>query len=140
MNAVPLFFHPTIKYLTVLLAVLLNPQHPNNSIGEPVPFHATYWHDVMPYSHIGRYTNRQRMLDDLQKNVLPGKTRSEIIATLGTSEKNELNRYRKNPDVDTDLVYFLGKQRDKNSGYMSEYLCIYVDESGNYARSVIIGW
>ena len=67
--------------------------------------------------------NRYELVDDLTDNILPGKSRTEIIELLG--KPNEY--YFK----DADLVYRLGMERS----YMaidSEWILIYLNENGIY--------
>ena len=63
-------------------------------------------------------TARQKMLKDLVKKILPGKSRDEIMKLLGpsTQTSNFRGKY--------DLIYVLGPQRDIGIDY--EWLLIYL--------------
>lgn len=139
MNAIPVFMHPTLKYLTILFSVLLNPRQAEPTTDNALAFNGHFWKEVGVYSHAKRYTNRQRMLKDLQERELPGKSRSEIRALLGSGEKQMLSSYDREEIGDASFVYFLGKTSKSLFGPEShEWLCIYVDEEGVFSRSVVI--
>lgn len=153
MSATPVFLLPTIRYLTVLFTVLLNPHQPKPQESNLLAFDASYWCLVSPSRHAKRYTNRQRMLADLRQQVLPGKSLNEIEAILGADERRFFthvgDRYKiktaseiideRDYELKADLVYFLGKTTKSRFGPEThEWLCIYVDMSGMYERSEII--
>ncbi|MFC1617252.1 hypothetical protein ACFL2K_03430 [Candidatus Margulisiibacteriota bacterium] len=79
------------------------------------------------------YKNRQLMLKDLVKKVLPNKNQKEIIAILGTSLKTDYFRY-----FDKDFIYFTGPQRDSFFALDSEWLLIWVDEKGIFKKYQIV--
>lgn len=74
-------------------------------------------------------TVRQKMLGDVVRNVLPHRSRQEIEALLG-------------PSLDTfyaaesgrDLIYLLGRQRNSIFAIDSEWLLIWLDDSGRFER------
>ncbi len=72
-------------------------------------------------------TPRQRMLDDVIENVLPGSTQSEIEALLGESTNTGYFSQSEN-----DLIYVFGAER--GLGVDSEWLLIWFDESGKFER------
>ncbi len=72
-------------------------------------------------------TPRQRMLDDLVENVLPGSTKSEIETLLGASTNT--GYFSKS---ERDLIYVLGMER--GLGVDSEWLLIWFDDLGNFER------
>ena len=72
-------------------------------------------------------TPRQRMLDDVVENILPGSTQSEIEILLG--ESMNTGYFSGN---ERDLIYVLGAER--GFGVDSEWLLIWFDETGNFER------
>ena len=72
-------------------------------------------------------TSRQKMLKDLVENVLPNKSRDEIVHLLGqsTETSNFRGRY--------DLIYVLGPQRDSVFGLDYEWLLIHL-RHGKFKR------
>jgi hypothetical protein len=76
-------------------------------------------------------TLRQRMLDDVLENILPGSTQSEIIALLG--EPTDTGYFFQSG---RDLIYVLGAER--GLGVDSEWLLIWFDNSGNFERYEIV--
>jgi len=66
------------------------------------------------------------------RNVLPGKTRGELEAPLGPSEKTY---YFSN--TGRDPIYPLGFERDTYLGVDSEWLLEWLDGSGHYQRCMI---
>ena len=73
------------------------------------------------------FTPRQRMLDDVIENVLPGSTQSEIEALLGESTNTGYFSLS-----ERNLIYVLGAER--GLGVDSEWLLIWFDESGKFER------
>ena len=77
----------------------------------------------------GDITVRQKMLGDVVNNVLPGRDRQALEAMLG-------------PSLDTpyfagtgrDMIYRLGMERDSLFGVDSEWLLIWLDDSGRFER------
>ena len=77
----------------------------------------------------GDISIRQKMLGDVVKKVLPGRDRSALEDLLG-------------PSLDTpyfagtgrDMIYRLGMERDSMFGIDSEWLLIWLDDSGRFER------
>lgn len=91
--------------------------------------------DYAPYQQ----TLRQRMVDDLTDNILPGSTLGEIEALLGTS-REVTGRWPQEPwkcgTLGTpDLAYYLGP--DRGGSPLGESLLIWLDESGKFECSRI---
>ena len=76
-------------------------------------------------------TPRQRMLEDVVKNVLPGSNQSKIESLLGKSTKTGYFS-----SSERDLIYMLGAER--GLGVDSEWLLIWFDNSGNFERYDIV--
>ena len=74
-------------------------------------------------------TTRQKMLGDVVENILPGKSRNEIIRLLGLSS-DDSNQ--------PTLNYYLGPARGDFSKLHIEFLKIHFSASGNYAKYSII--
>lgn len=71
---------------------------------------------------------RQKMLGDVVENILPGKTRNEIIRELGLSS-DDSNQ--------PALLYYLGPARADFFGVEVEWLNIYFDPSGHYEKYTV---
>lgn len=80
----------------------------------------------------GDVTVRQKMLGDLVKNLLPGRTRAELEAILGPSLDTPYFK-----ESGSDLIYVLGPQRDSFFPIDSEWLLIWVDSSERFERYAI---
>lgn len=76
---------------------------------------------------------RQKMLKDLVKNHLAGKNRAELEAMLGPSMDTEYFR-----SSGRDLIYPLGRERDMSISVDSEWLLIWLDDKGQYARYKVV--
>jgi hypothetical protein len=74
-------------------------------------------------------TNRQKMLGDVVENILPGKSRKEIIRLLGLSSDDS--------DQPT-LLFYLGPARGDSSGVEVEHLRVYLDHSGKFEKCEFI--
>lgn len=70
-------------------------------------------------------TNRQKMLGDVIDNVLPGKSRNEIIKLLGLSS-DDTNQ--------PALLFYLGPARGDSSGVEVERLRVHLGPSGNFEK------
>lgn len=70
-------------------------------------------------------TNRQKMLGDVIDNVLPGKSRNEIIKLLGLSS-DDTNQ--------PALLFYLGPARGDSSGIEVERLRVHLAPSGNFEK------
>jgi hypothetical protein len=94
-------------------------------------FDAAVWNEPgaggMPVPQ--KTTKRQRMLGDLVWNVLPGKSRDEIIALLGQPDSNACKFFHRS---ESDLVYPLGWQRDLVVNLDSEVLRVEFDEENRF--------
>ena len=73
-------------------------------------------------------TERQKMLGDLIENILPGKTRNEVIRLLGLSS-DDSNQ--------PALLYYLGPARGDFYGMEVEWLNIYFGPSGLYEKQKV---
>jgi hypothetical protein len=76
---------------------------------------------------------REQMLKDVVENVLPGKTKQEIVSALGPSLKT--NYFS---SLDKDLIYCLGPERDGFFNIDSEWLLIWLDKDGKFERYMIV--
>ena len=74
-------------------------------------------------------TERQKMLGDAVENILPGKSRNEIIRLLGLSS-DDSNQ--------ATLNYYLGPLRGDFLEIHIEFLKIHFDPSGHYEKYSII--
>lgn len=74
-------------------------------------------------------TTRQKMLGDVVENILPGKSRNEIIRQLGLSS-DDSNQ--------PTLNYYLGPLRGDFSEMHIEFLKVHFDPSGHYEKYSII--
>ena len=83
---------------------------------------STLWSD-------GDITPRQKMLGSAVEQLTPGMTRSEIEALLGPP--TETSYFEASG---RDLVYVTGPERDSFIGVDSEWLLIWLDESGGFER------
>ncbi len=79
-------------------------------------------------------TQRQKMLKDLISNVLPGRSRSEIEALLGPALEGP-----ESSEGEPDLIYRTGPERTGLFGINSEWLLIWLDDSGEYLRCEVEG-
>jgi hypothetical protein len=70
-------------------------------------------------------TVRQKMLGDVVENVLPGKSRNEIIRLLGLSSDDSYQ---------STLLFYLGPARGDSSGIEVEHLRVYLDHSKKYEK------
>ena len=96
-------------------------------------FDPALWHDPNSSKYVdGDITPRQKMLADVVKNVLPGRTRVELEKILGSSLDTP---YFKSEG--RDLIYMLGPQRDSFIAIDSEWLLIWLDKEGRFKRYAI---
>lgn len=95
-------------------------------------FSLEIWQDPNSAQYVSYdLTPRQKMLDDVIRNVLPDGTQSEIEALLGPPTNTG---YFSNSE--RDLIYRLGAER--GWGVDSEWLLIWFDDSGNFVRYTIV--
>jgi len=123
---------PTIS-LTILILFLCAPYLPKflPSGSHLQPFDSDLW--IADDSILVRdgITNRQKMLGDVIDNVLPGKSRNEIISLLGLSS-DDSNQ--------PTLVYYLGPARRDFMGVQAEWLKVYLDPSGHFEKYEFYVW
>jgi hypothetical protein len=94
------------------------------------PFDRAAWnHPRSSDSVEGDITPRQKMLADVVNRVLPGKTRQEIEEKLGASLDSPYFG-----SSGRDLIYVTGPERDSMFAIDSEWLLIWLDESGRFER------
>ena len=92
-------------------------------------FNPEIWQDPSSAAFVpDELTPRQRMLDDLIENILPGSNKDEIEALLGKSLNT--GYFSKS---ERDLIYILGPERSFIA-IDSEWLLIWLDDSGNFER------
>jgi len=93
------------------------------------PFNSESW--IADDSIIARegITARQKMLGDVVKNILPGKSRNEIIRLLGLSSDDSNQK---------TLNYYLGPLRGDSLELHVEFLKIHFDPSGHYKNYSVI--
>lgn len=77
----------------------------------------------------GGISEREKMLKDLVKNILPGKSNGEIIQLLG--EPLDTPYFQ---SIDKDMIYYLGPQRNSYFNIDSEWLLIWLDDSGYFKK------
>ena len=85
-------------------------------------FDADLWRQVSTKVATGAMTARQKMVGDVVKNILPGRSRSEIEELLGPSEEKS----------ETELVYNLGRIRGALFPLGDEWLVITLDASARF--------
>ena len=69
--------------------------------------------------------DRQKMLGDVVENILPGKSRNEIIRLLGLSS-DDSNQ--------PTLLFYLGPARGDSFGVEVEWLKVHLDPSGHFEK------
>lgn len=136
MNAVPVFMHPTLKYLTLLMSVLFNPQAPNPATVEPLAFSGSHWRKVSYFSHYEQYTARQRMIQDVQEKVLPGRPKYEIRGVLGSDESRYMGSSASLQGG--DMAYYLGKVELPSGSFSNQWLVLFFDEKGSCSKTIIV--
>ena len=77
----------------------------------------------------GDISARQKMLGDVVKKVLPGHDRRALEDLLGPSLETPYFA-----DTGRDMIYRLGMERDSMFGVDSEWLLIWLDDSGRFER------
>jgi len=117
---------PTIS-VTILFLYVCSPYMPqflpNGSHLQP--FNSELWIADNSIIVNDGITDRQKMLGDVVENVLPGKSRNEIIRLLGLSSDDS--------DQPT-LLFYLGPARGDSSGIEVEHLRVYLDHSGKFEK------
>jgi outer membrane protein assembly factor BamE (lipoprotein component of BamABCDE complex) len=98
-------------------------------------FNSGIWQDSNSISHIGEeLTQRQRMVDDVVENILPGKNKDEIEALLGKplyTSRNVQNKFYLNYKVGPEFESTILPTEP-------QYLLIFFDDSGNFTEYAII--
>ena len=120
---------PTISF-TILVGFAVAPFMPKflPSGSHMLPFDSEVWiGDHSTESNDG-ITERQKMLGDVVENILPGKTRNDIIRLLGLSSDDSHQ---------PALLYYLGPARGDFIGVEVEWLNIYFDPTGHYEKYVV---
>lgn len=98
----------------------------------PQRFDRAIWQAPRSAEYVPRdVTPRQKMLADVVKNVLPGRTRAELEEMLGPTEKSVVIG-------DHDLVYKLGPVPDFGFAFDSDWLLIWLDKDGRFERHAIM--
>ena len=95
-------------------------------------FDSGIWQDSTSWTRTDDNTARQEMLADLVDIVLVGRTGGEIERLLGPSLDTPYFR-----STSRDMIYYLGPERDALFGLDSEWLLIWLDEDGVFARFAI---
>ena len=117
---------PTIS-LTILIGFLSTPYVPSflPSGSHLQPFNSELWIADDSTLLLEGITNRQKMLGDVVENILPGKSKNEIIRNLGlfSDDSNQ-----------PTLFFYLGPARGDFSGITVEWLKVYLDTSGYFEK------
>jgi hypothetical protein len=117
---------PTIS-LTILILYICSPYMPTflPSGSHLQPFDSELW--IADDSTVMRegINDRQKMLGDVIENILPGKSRNEIIRLLGLSS-DDSNQ--------PTLLFYLGPARGDSSGIAVEWLKVHLGPSGNFEK------
>jgi len=96
-------------------------------------FNAKTWQDPASSEFVrGDITPRQKMLGSVVERLEPSLRRGEIEALLGPSLETPYFA-----SLDRDFIYILGPERDSFFGIDSEWLLIWLDESGRFERYAI---
>jgi hypothetical protein len=119
--------HPIVFVAPLLFLVACHRELPQSSFDRP--FDPVVWQKPESHEGIDPHTPRQRMLADLMRKVLPGKSRTEIEALLGPSLDSPYFRAS-----GRDLIYFLGPERGLIS-IDSEWLLIWLDAQGRFKEA-----
>ena len=92
-------------------------------------FNSETWRSKFSTERDKEISLRERMLNDLVTNVLPGKRKDEIEHLLGPSiESNWFGT------MHSDLMYYMGPERDHFVAIDSEWLLIWLDENKRFER------
>ncbi|MGD9853027.1 MAG: hypothetical protein AB7T38_17400 [Nitrospirales bacterium] len=97
------------------------------------PFDSAIWKSKASTDWNEGISAREQMLKEVIEKILPGKSRQEIESALGPSI--EISYFR---ELDKDLIYYLGPERDGLFNIDSEWLLIWMDEDGNFRRYMIV--
>lgn len=122
-----IIFSTVIGFSVLFLALLARPMKNDNEFDNE--FDSQKW--LAAINEIEIPTTRQRMIDDIRKNVLTlDITAEEIEAIFGKSDTD--SKYQS-----YDFVYYLGPERDSYIAIDSDWLCIMLDEHGHFAQADI---
>lgn len=88
-------------------------------------FDSEQWIDENSTEMRDGINERQKMLGDAVENILPGKSRNEIIRLLGLSS-DDSNQ--------STLLYYLGPARADFFGVEDEWLEVYFDPAGKFEK------
>jgi hypothetical protein len=131
---------PTIS-VTILFLYVCSPYLPkflpNGSYSQP--FNSELWIADDSLLVNEGITNRQKMLGDVVDNVLPGKTKNEIIRNLGLFSNDSGHPLIDDLNQQT-LVFYLGPARRDFKGVSAEWLRIYLDPSGHFEKYEHYEW
>jgi len=92
-------------------------------------FNSELWKLESSIDCIMGISEREKMLKDLIKNILPEKTEKQIIDLLGVPSDELYFRTWK-----PDMLYFLGPQRDGFVNIDSEWLLIWLDDKRYFKK------
>jgi hypothetical protein len=131
-----LFSVPLIGLLmfgvVVGLRTIGSPPLPTGSYA--LPFDEEAWLDADSTRwREGDITPRQKMLGSVVRDILPESHHSDIRRSLGASDDSGYFR-----STGRDLIYILGPERDNLIGIDSEWLLIWLDESGHFERFAVM--
>ncbi len=133
----PLFLSTCIIFAFMLVSsaiVLLAPKSEFPTGSNLMEFNPDVWKTEKAQVWPGNGpSTREKMLKDLVKNVLPGKSRTEIETLLGPSLETDYFQ-----SIDKDLIYYMGPERDNYMALDSEWLLIWLDENGIFQRYKIV--
>jgi len=123
------FIGPALLFATFLFLfakqLIGPPSLPRGSYQEE--FDSEIWSSKTSIKLKNRITDREKMLGSIVEDRLPGKTRMEIEALLGASEKE--TRFLK---LKPDFIYSLGPKSNSFIPLDSEWLLIWLDRQENY--------
>ena len=97
-------------------------------------FDSEYWKSIVFNREevILKNSDRQKMLNDLIQNILPNRTKEEVIQLLGDPDYNKMQI------IENHLIYTIGMERNNYFAIMdSEWLIVYFDVFGRVDRTKI---
>jgi hypothetical protein len=123
------FIGPTLLFATFIFLftkqLMGSPSLPRGSHQEE--FDSKVWSSKTSTKLKNKITDREKMLGSIVEDRLPGKTRIEIQALLGSSERGA-----KFANLKPDFIYSLGPKSNSFIPLDSEWLLIWLDPQGNY--------
>ncbi len=100
---------------------------------DTMPFSPALWQAPSSSRYRERdITDRQKMVDDLMRHHLPGKTRDQVMRMLGP--QGDTSYFR---SLEYDLIYRLGPERGW-FGIDSEWLLVWFGEDGIFEECRIV--